>query len=156
MTRSRALLELGEPARLDLGEVLGELVGDDPARRLVLGVRRATASARAASVAGTVGCGDAVEVGRRAGGRDGAEAVDVGVAEASGDGLAGRVGDLLDDADEQVRLLEGRRDEDGAAVEGAAEVADRLVHDGVVERVARSEQVGADSGRRAGRGRGRR
>ena len=97
----------------------------------------------AASTTGPAGCGDAVEVGRGTGGADGAEAVDVGVAEASGDGLAGRVGDLFDDADEQVRLLQRRRDEDGAAVEGAAELADGLVHDGVVQRVTRSEEVGA-------------
>ena len=60
---------------------------------------------------------DAVQVRRWPGRGDGADAVDVGVAEAAGDRGAGRVGDLLDDADEQVGLLQRRRDEHGAAVE---------------------------------------
>ena len=69
--------------------------------------------------------------------------VDVGVAEAARDGVAGRVGNFLDDSNEELRLLERGRDEDRSLVEGTAEVADGLRHDGVVQWVTRSKQIGA-------------
>ena len=52
--------------------------------------------------------GDAVEVRCGPGGLDGAVLVDERVAEAPRDRGVGGVGDLLDDADEQARLLHGR------------------------------------------------
>ena len=78
-------------------------------------------SARAAIDLGGQRGGDAVEVRRRPGGLDGAVLVDERVAEAPGDGGVGRVGDLLDDADEQPRLLarSGRRGRCRARASGA-------------------------------------
>ena len=84
--------------------------------------------------------------GRRPRRLDGAVLVDVRVAEAARDGGLGRVGDLLDDADEQARLLHRRRDEDGAAFERLVPTRDGLVGDGVVQRVAGGEQLGAGAG----------
>ena len=113
-------------------------------------------SALAASVAGR--CGARPRSRGRAPGRrrDAADLVDVGVAEAARDRRAGRVDDLLDDTDEELRLLERAGDEDGAAFEDTRQAGHRVLHDRVVQRVAGSEQVGPHQRRRAARSRGRR
>ena len=80
-------VQLGLAARPHLVQVLREPVGDQPARRLLLGVRRARGAARACSTAARRRGGDAVEVGRRPGGSYLAVLVDVGVAEAAPDRL---------------------------------------------------------------------
>jgi len=74
-----------------------ELVGDDPARCFLFGLREPRQGARGDDL---VGCGadTQVEVWRRPGALDGAVLVDVRVAEPPRDGCLGRVDDLLDDA----------------------------------------------------------
>jgi len=67
--------------------------------------------------------------------------VDERVAEAFGDGRVGRVGDFLDDTDEQARRLDRRGDENGAALKRPVKLGDCLVGDGVVQRVARGQQL---------------
>ena len=78
-------LELGLAAQLDLVQECGELVGDDPAGRLLLGSARATAAPGLAIDRVGQRRRDAVEVRRRPGGFDRAVLVDVGVAEAARD-----------------------------------------------------------------------
>ena len=100
-------MKLGLAAQLDLVQKRWELVGDDPARCSFLGLReprKATGGDHGVAQRSR----DAVEVRRRPSGFDAAVLVDVGVAEAACDRCLGRVDDLLDDADEQPRLLHGR------------------------------------------------
>ena len=87
--------------------------------------------------------GDAVEVRRRTGGVDGAVLVDERVPEPARDGRLSRVRDLLDDAYQQPWRLDRGRDEHGPALKRPVPLADRLFGDGIVQGVARGEEISA-------------
>lgn len=115
-------------------------MGDEPVRRNPLGHPEPRQRPRPIGQ-GPLRHRNAVEVGRGPRRGDLTLGGGHGIPKSPGDNLAGTVDDLVADPDEQVRLVDRRGDEDSAALQRRAPTDLGLAHDGIVERMARGEQV---------------
>ena len=109
-TRSRTRCSSAPRRTLTWAQKRWELVGDDPARRVLLGLSQPPKSAGGDDIRRDRRR-NTVQVRSGASGLHRGVLVDVCVAEAARDGRVGRVDDFLDDPDEQARFLKvwGRR-----------------------------------------------